>query len=54
MTLGAAVGFVIVLGLPLWLVIEELAHLTRSWRTAPDRETPTVEGSAAPSPRPAR
>jgi hypothetical protein len=51
MTLGPLVAFAIALGLPLWLLFEELAHLTRSWRAAPDGEASTVDGTADPSPR---
>lgn len=51
MTTGAALAFVVVFGLPLWLVIEELVHRTRSWRAAPGGEAATVDGAARPSPR---
>jgi hypothetical protein len=50
MTLGTVMTFVVVLGLPLWLVVEELAHRTRSWRAAPGGEASPV-GPARPSPR---
>jgi hypothetical protein len=50
MTLGAVAAFVLIFGLPLWLVIEELAHRTRSWRAAPELQARTLErgGDAAP------
>jgi hypothetical protein len=43
MTLGAVVAFVVIFGLPLWLVVEEVAHRTRSWRAAAEREAPSPE-----------
>jgi hypothetical protein len=54
MALGTALAFVFVFGLPLWLVIEELGHRTRSWRAAPGGEAATVDGAARQSPRRAR
>jgi hypothetical protein len=51
MTTRAAVAFAVVFGLPLWLVIEELVHRTRSWRAAPGEAGASVNPAAQPSPR---
>jgi hypothetical protein len=50
MEIGRVLAFGIALGLPLWLLVEELAYRTRGWReaTRPRRE-PVVDGAAAPS-----
>jgi hypothetical protein len=50
MMIEAFLGFVVALGLPLWLLAEELIRTTREWRVAADREdgrVPTL-GPAAP------
>jgi hypothetical protein len=51
MTTRAALAFAVVFGLPLWLVIEELAHRTRSWRAAPGQAAASVNAAAGPAPR---
>jgi hypothetical protein len=50
MALENVIAYAVVLGLPLWLVAEEIAHLLAPRLEGRERRAPAFEGESVPAP----